>query len=232
MRIIDKNRDYYDWLSHTEISDDSVALDRRNSELLTKGGFCEAVAWKVPPHRKADVKPSGRTWKKWLRQMQDHYYPLAVVAGTNLFIVHLVSPVYSDAAGGRRERAEVLADFSPVLVCTRKIYRDLGIPLGIFEVHADWYWPYGTGRWRDDAESWEKANLADLRFGSILPRGKMPILAQTGLASILPADQVYYGIEERLLAMKAEKTRESAGLTDREKAVNHGFDARTSFRNM
>ena len=65
MRIIDKNKDYYDWLSHTEISDDSILFDRRNSEFLTKSGFCAEVQLKGIVEYDIDIERRGKSWKSY-----------------------------------------------------------------------------------------------------------------------------------------------------------------------
>ena len=58
------------------------------------------------------------------------------------------------------------------------------------------------------------------------------ILKNIGIPSLIPPEQIYYGMETYLFSLKNDKNCESKGLTDSEKIVNHGFDKKTSFRNM
>lgn len=58
------------------------------------------------------------------------------------------------------------------------------------------------------------------------------ILKNIGIPSIIPPKQIYYGMETYLFSLKNDQNCESKGLTDFERIVNHGFDKKTSFRNM
>ena len=60
----------------------------------------------------------------------------------------------------------------------------------------------------------------------------LPILSETRLAGLLDPHKVYVSIDSYLLSLYNDKDQESEGLTDRDKAVNKGFDPRESFRNI
>ena len=58
------------------------------------------------------------------------------------------------------------------------------------------------------------------------------ILKNIGIPAMISPEKIYYGMETYLFSLKNDKDCESTGLTDCEKIVNHGFDKKTSFRNM
>ena len=164
MRIIDKNKDYYDWLSHTEISDDSILFDRRNSEFLTKSGFCAEVQLKGIVEYDIDIERRGKSWKSYRHERSGAHYEIALVAGTNLFIMRLDDLVHNEGFDENGRRREILSDFTPTVVCARKNYGWNGVPLGLFTLKPKW-WNRRTRRmvsaWdANGAESWDNANLA------------------------------------------------------------------------
>ena len=58
------------------------------------------------------------------------------------------------------------------------------------------------------------------------------ILKNIGIPAMIPPEQIYYSMETYLFSLKNDRNCESTGLTDCEKIVNHGFNKKTSFRNM
>ena len=60
----------------------------------------------------------------------------------------------------------------------------------------------------------------------------LPILSETRLAGLLDPQKVYVGIDSYLRSLYNDKDQESEGLTDKNKAINKGFDPRESFRNI
>lgn len=236
MRIIDKNKDYYDWLSHTEISDDSILFDRRNSEFLTKSGFCAEVQLKGIVEYDIDIERRGKSWKSYRHERSGAHYEIALVAGTNLFIMRLADLVHNEGFDENGRRREILSDFTPTVVCARKNYGWNGVPLGLFTLNPKW-WNRRTRRmvsaWdANGAESWDNANLANVLFMPLCDKTKIPILSQTGIPAVIQPEQIFLGIEEYLSSKSNDRSMESEGLTDVDKAVNHGFDKRTSFRKM
>ena len=74
--------------------------------------------------------------------------------------------------------------------------------------------------------------LANVLFMPLCDKTKIPILSQTGIPAVIQPEQIFLGIEEYLSSKSNDRSMESEGLTDVDKAVNHGFDKRTSFRKM
>lgn len=79
-----------------------------------------------------------------------------------------------------------------------------------------------------------KGNIANWKLREYifdsLNKDKIPILKNTFLARLDPSE-VYYAIESWLLAQNNDVDQETDGITDVDKAVNHGFDKKESFRN-
>jgi hypothetical protein len=59
-----------------------------------------------------------------------------------------------------------------------------------------------------------------------------PILRNLEIQHIIPPLEIYTDIEYYIASRKDEQDVESKGITDVEKAINHGFDKKTSFRKM
>jgi len=59
-----------------------------------------------------------------------------------------------------------------------------------------------------------------------------PILAGTDLVSLIDPQEVWIALDQYLSSLKNDASWESAGLTDRDKVLNHGFSHPESFRNM
>ena len=233
MRILDKNKDFYDYLSHTQIADDSVLFDRRDSIKLTKSQFLEGIQTHAIQRYEIDSEIRGKTWKHYKHRQENPFFTIGILAGTNLFIVNLTSLVFEEKTDENGKIVKNLCDFSPKLVCTRKFYSHKLCALSIFDLEESWY------DWRrrvfvnakDSEKTWQDANLSLVRFRPIFGK-KIPILCETKLPAIIRAEDVYRGIEEYLFSQKEECVQESKNLSDAQKAVNHGFDAKTSFRKM
>jgi hypothetical protein len=60
----------------------------------------------------------------------------------------------------------------------------------------------------------------------------VPILKDTFIAKFIHPEDIYYSIEEFISSKKNDIDTESKGLTDKEKVINHGFDTKSSFRNV
>jgi|GEM_PF-3279115 len=59
-----------------------------------------------------------------------------------------------------------------------------------------------------------------------------PILSDTDLVRLIDPREVWIELDQYLSSLKNDVSRESEGLTDRDKALNHGFSHPESFRKM
>lgn len=84
MRIIDKNKDYYDYLAHQPDSDDGVTFDRRGSIPLRNEDFFNILSEHVKHH-----KYYRRYWWFWEEEPAKYNKFFAVRAGVKLFLIGL-----------------------------------------------------------------------------------------------------------------------------------------------
>ena len=239
MKILDKNSDFYDYLSFSEFADDELTFDRRGSFCPSRDELLARCAGQTKYRR--DEEFHGKNWKRYRRLQENPFYELILVAGTEFFVLELLDLKFEERTDESGRKTSECVNFTPVLVESRKNYGvDLGI-LRLYFAEAEWYdrrarrkhsaWGGGSER------SWKSANLANARFSAVFKGedGKaderIPILLPLGISQVLPAERVYSGIEEYLFSKREEKPRESRNLDDRGKILNHGFDTRTSFRN-
>lgn len=231
MKIIDRNNDYYDYLSHQNGVDDETVFDRRYSELLTKKLLCDKINNGDGCYRIVDGKkipfpliPYNRFCFQFEKEREEPFFLIALVAGFNFFVLKWNNLRYEENA---------LVDFSMELLCSRKWYEYKGEPLNLYTVNSK---AFAVDKM--SAKEWQKANLSNCNFHPLLNLSgelencPIPILRGAGFASIIPPEDIYCGIDEYLLAAKNDVSAESAGLSDVDKAINHGFDKRTSFRNV
>lgn len=93
---------------------------------------------------------------------------------------------------------------------------------------------YGI-HWTGNRELWRKLkddfSLSSCKFDHerAIPN---PILADTGLMKLIDPQDIWVALDQYLSSLKNDVNQESAGLTDKDKAINHGFSHPESFRNM
>lgn len=232
MKIIDRNSDYYDYLWQQN-GDDEVVFDRRGSVLLSKQTLCDAInrghgGYQIINGKKGFIPllPYNKFFLSFEKNRGEPFFLFVLAAGFNFFVIKLSTLRYE-------ENTNLLIDFSMELICSRKWYEYKGEPLNLYTVDSK---AFAVGKL--SAEEWHKANFSNCNFRPLLnlsgelERCPIPILRGAGFASIIPPEEIYCGIDEYLLASKNDVSAESAGLSDVDKAVNHGFDKRTSFRNV
>ena len=78
---------------------------------------------------------------------------------------------------------------------------------------------------------WRYDKYAAFAPVKIKPEYYIPYLSNT-VSSYIPAEEVYRNIDDFLRSSKNDKNWESKGITDIEKIINHGFDKKSSFRNI
>lgn len=231
MKIIDRNSDYYDYLWQQNGGDDEVVFDRRGSVLLSKQTLCDAIncgdgCYRIVNGKKRFIPLLPYNFFPWEKKNGEPFFLFVLAAGFNFFVIKLSSLRYE-------ENTNLLIDFSMELICSRKWYEYKGEPLNLYTVDSKAFVVDKLS-----AEEWHKANFSNCNFRPLLnlsgelERCPIPILRGAGFASIIPPEEIYCGIDEYLLASKNDVSAESAGLSDADKAVNHGFDKRTSFRNV
>ena len=238
MRIIDKQKDFYDFYQGM-YRDDSIAFDRTDSFLLTKEIMCDHL-WMARAH--------CRWW--WKGRYPEHCLMLMQVGNTFwLFLVKMVeSETYNDDKPidydiyiettwkdydlpRKLFRLDII-DFSSDL--THKIIefnRKRGLQYDIAKIMAresDLIKAIKHGEYtvldsinkhvyrKDGGEEIEK---------------HIPLLKASGINQVVEPLDIYLAFEEYFsLEKTASERTESVGLSNDEKVENHGFDLKTSFR--
>ncbi len=237
MKIIDKNKDFYDFWAYQPDSDEETVFDRRGSIMLTKGTLCKTINEgsgagrfvngefvPIPMYPYHDFIFDFKN-----KEAKSPFFIIALAAGFTFSIIKWTNLKYENS-DPIRFYVSPLLDFDMELVCTVKWYEYSGSPLCLYVPSSSQYViPKMT------VDDWKNANFSNISFRPFFETQSdtvFPILANAGFASIIQPEAIYRGIEEYLLAEKNDKPVESIGLTDVDKAVNHGFDKKTSFRNM
>lgn len=218
LRIIDKNKDYYDYLAYQADSDDGVTFDRRGSIPLRSADFFNVLSEHVKNHRYY----YRRCLWFWEEEPVEYNKFFAIRAGVKFFLIGLKLEV--DETDFRNC---ILKSYKMNLI---KIFEDFdyrGKLLDIVSVYDSDILLNLVNK-----KKIENIKLSELIIGNLgLPDG-FYILKNIGIPSIISPEEIYYGIETYLFSLKNDQNCESKNLTDSEKIVNHGFDKKTSFRNM
>ena len=218
MRIIDKNKDYYDYLAYQADSDDGVTFDRRGSIPLRSADFFNVLSKYVKNHRYYYRRYS---WF-WEEEPVEYNKLFAIRAGVKFFLLGLKLEVDETDFQNR-----ILKSYKMNLI---KIFEDFdyrGKFLDIVSVYDSDILLNLVNK-----KKIKNIKLSELIIENLgLPDG-FYILKNIGIPSIISPEEIYYGIETYLFSLKNDQNCESKNLTDSEKIVNHGFDKKTSFRNM
>ena len=232
MRIIDKNTDFYDYLQNV-YQDNSVTFDRTDSYILTKEIMCEYMY--------------GSRYHKWYRDENEPEFVLLQVCNTFwLFLVEITQ--YND---------EYPKDYRMELLSTWKNYNKKRSLIKINFISFGWeilhyirdyknrHWVYNKDniikRTSDLCQAIDTNNYDVERnvSGHTIYRGDfstkiekhIPLLKASGMAGYINPLDIYLAFDEYFsLEKQSQERTESAGITDKERIENHGFDVKTSFR--
>lgn len=200
MRIIDKNKDFYDYFQEY---DSDIVFDRRNSHILTNEEL--------------------NVWVLWSRHKADDKYFLLQIGYTNWLILAKPTKINQDGYGGY-----TVEDFSLELVEMWKDY-DKSVDFKFGEIKTHYTLEYLTSKkFNHKTALIDDIKLGNFEYKNNFTEKSPIILNKTKLPSILNAQDVYLAIEEWLSHKKDDVVHDS--MTDKEKIVSHGFDTKVSFR--
>ena len=223
MRIIDKQHDFYDYLQDPT---DRIVFDRRGSFLLTKEGVCEGIRFQR--------YYSGSRYRFVLLQCGVSYWLFLI---TITIVDCDLSPIDYDF--------ELLAnwknyDGSNELIKLSVIsfnifmwdYRIQDIDLEKVKTRvSSLKVAVNQGNYRVEYNLGRHTKITDHRGSYIEEIQDLPILKACGIAELVDPVSVFCAIEEHFSMEKtASETTEAIGITDNDKVIMHGFDAKTSFR--
>lgn len=227
MRIIDSNRDYYDFLQNIW-RDDTVTFDRRDSYELSKEEFASAFF------------DESYKWGKYFRKTHsegDKRKSVLLQVCNNYWLFDLF--ITKTGAEG------ICLDYELRL---NEVWQDYTRPAALIRLSAIrvprylfWYSRSDLssgfidlvkrGEYREDTVFNEFSYSKSKGEGYEQDVRHIPILKSIGVAAEVPAEDIFIALEEYFLTQRRKTERtESTGLTDKDKVVNHGFDAKTSFR--
>lgn len=237
MRILCKEKDFYDYVGYGENSSEDVTFDRRNMWMIKREG------------EDADYDTIYHVIDTLLTDRERHAEGvIGIFIGYALYIVKLT-------ATPRETSYDSVKPFkySAELIAARKCY-DIkhSLPIEFVKIETSIYdysfwrlksWKSYTNAQKDEdflIKEYKEGNVANWKLKPAFEKswafvdinGKIPILKNTFVPKLIDAKEVYYNIEEWLISQYNDVDQESEGLTDVDKAINHGFDKRSSFRNV
>lgn len=229
MRIIDKNKDFYDYLQGI-YPDRLLVFDRTGSFVLTKQALCGCIPeyarrpgcfvllqgcntfWLYYARRvqKNDVLVLERqeynfelvaSWKNYNKQRQLLKLDLIDFSARDVFPNRWAFWMYED-------NDKMAAALASVDFAEKKDLLMTAVDANNYRVLYDTRW-----------------------YSNLRTKYHVPILSSSGLVGGIDPLEMYLSIEEYLSFEKTASERtESIGLTDRERIENHGFDVKHSFR--
>ena len=201
MRIIDKNKDFYDYFQDY---DSDIVFDRRGSHILTNE---ELNFWQL--------------YNRY-NNFEDKYL-LLQIGYTNWLILAKPTNIDKDTYG-----YFTVNDFSLELLDMWKDYNK-SVDFKFGEIKTYYTIEYITSKkFNHKTALIDDIKLGNFEYKNNLTEKSPIILNKTKLPSILNAQEVYLAIEEWLSHKKDDIVHDS--MTDKEKIVSHGFDTKSSFR--
>ena len=201
MRIIDKNKDFYDYLQDY---DSDIVFDRRGSHILTNEEL--------------------NFWEYYNRYNNfENKYLLLQIGYTNWLILAKATKIGDNGSG-----YFTVEDFSLELVEMWKDYNK-SVDFKFGEIKTHYTLEYLTSKkFNHKTALIDDIKLGNFEYKNNLAEKSLIILNKTKLPSILNAQDVYFAIEEWLSHKKDGIVHDS--MTDKEKIISHGFDTKSSFR--
>ena len=206
MYIIDKNKDYYDYHSHVYGVDTQIVLDRRGSIILTDKSLLDLISF-------------------------ERY---GIISYTNPYMVLLeigyiqyllkISDIKKNAITDEVESCRISLAYT-----YKNNMHYFKAPISIRQVLLKYYYRYKytskekkgykiSGNFKEDIKK-----IFDRHID-------YPILAKTQITSLISSRTIWEELQNYISSLNNDRHIETV-LSDKEKAVIHGFDNKYSFRN-
>lgn len=209
MQILDKNKDYYDYFSHIYGADKSITFDRRGSFIIT-----DEIIFSLSQesHRKMYYNSDF---------FDSHFYILLETGNVQYLI-----KCFNFKFITKNVLIDKFDSCSMELINTfkeNKHYFELPISIRYADVNTHYkhkigYVPILKGSYQQVI--YKASNLSI----------DLPILKDSQLTSMIDAKEIWIELQNYISSLDNDKDI-TIQMTDVEKAVNHGFDKKTSFRN-
>lgn len=204
MYIIDKNQDYYDHYSHVYGIDKNITFDRRGSVLLDD----ERILFIAKYYKYHSIPDS---------------YNMLLEIGYSQYLIEISHIIRTDK-NLKSCQMKLLRTFRD-----NKHYFESTI--SIREVFLRHFCRWETKDYDAKYEQYiQTVPFSDLISTILENKINLPILANTQITSLIDGEEIWKEVSMYISSLKTEKDQETAGLTDVDKAINHGFDKKTSFR--
>lgn len=234
MKIIDKNKDYYDYLQYIN-PDDTFTFDRTDSYELTKERLCKFIWVQTRGFRRV--------------KLSEHipYKFLVMQIGSTFWLFLLGITKIKD-----REWAE---DYTIELLKSWKNYDKPRELIKLYFVRLNWYYDIDSfyGLYHEDYKREDVIKNVDtivqaidnndvvaiktvdkcryISSGGEIEERHIPLLKSSGIATVVSPEEIYNAFDEYFsLEKTAAESTVAEGTTNNDKIKNHGFDTKTSFR--
>lgn len=204
MKIISKIKDYYDYLQGVYGIDEKVCYDRRDITNIDPSRYMDST---LEYWFKRDYKP---LW--CYRKEQNGAIPSLIGLEVGYFRY-----VFSIFRGKDYDKFEYELKEKKKIAKTDRVSPT---PINLYGMHhKHWYWD----------KMKEPEYVASLnRDGSGYYTN--PILAKTFITGLIPAEEMWENLYEYITSLNEVEIIDNR--SDVQKAESHGFDRKTSFRNM
>lgn len=223
MRIIDKNTDFYDYLQNIYI-DKTITFDRTDSYLLTKEIMCDNM--------------------NYLNEVGDIVFLLMQVCN-KFWLFRITVTEVTKGSMPKKYKIELISSWDNYdkkseliqLAFIRfgiSIYRSA---LDTSKLHTSEAFTRSdvliNAINTNDYDVYANITAHTFYNNDSKTVKHIPILKACGIADFIDPLEIYLAFEEYFMLEKSSSERtESVGLTDKEKIGNHGFDIKSSFRNI
>lgn len=199
MRIIDKNKDYYDYL---QCYTDDIVYDRRNSHFITLD----------------DLE------KIWMFDIDERFLLLQV--GYSNWLIKIIPTKYEEKNGWT-----YIQDYSVELLEYWKDYNHCNkLTFGVINKRCSFEYLFSKKFQRYEKLS-DDVKHGNYEFKILYTEKHENILfSKSKIPSIVKPFDLYNAFDEYFSHLKDDVNYDN--MTDKEKIESHGFDKKTSFRNI
>jgi hypothetical protein len=231
MQIIDKNKDFYDFLQFQYGIDKSRTYDRRGSIILTQS---KLIKFLLGHNDKLFISDNTKYGSNVKYDIQ-----FILECGNIQYVIKIedIKALYN---------AESIIEWEGKYILLKEFNEFLHLfdatPISIFCLEVNRTIIYKSKRF-NKWFNWKKSkNWNDVKLNDLVNKEKKdnikknpdkllinPILKDSKIPSIIPAEKIMQGLELYFSSLNEDKTI-NISLTDNDKLINHGFDKRWSFR--
>jgi len=206
MYIVDRNTDFYDYLSKIYGIDKGIIFDRRGSERIDDEFLSSGID---------SVNSVNYHYSSWRSTSKEGWFVLEI--GTIQYLIKIFDVENKKDESFKSCKMKVLRVFNNNI-------NQYGFPISIKKIRIPWIWGRKEEEFIKNGKFKELVKI-DYTYKTIIN----PILAKTQLTKLIDPEEIWKSLANYISSLNNDKDI-SIPMTDVEKAINHGFDKRTSFR--